>query len=452
MKKIIPLLSLIARIITVFIVVILFFLGYNRFLLDKSIGDLKTALTDITDARPEDAKEMVSYALSKELLKPIPEITTVMALEYSKSILSGPGSDRPLVDAEAMLKSIIDKKEMGKTAAHKAMDNVTTTAMRTFGVKGGSAKALKDRVKIEIPDKVYRELEQIYPFLTKYRSALKFREQKDYDEFNKTCKELAEQYKTSEIAPLILFQVGSTYMYDLQDVEKATEVFDTLKKQYPASFFAHKGLDSTGPKWLESTPMRMAQKAVSLSAAQFVQIMIYFTNTKLLLEEKKAGDTFEIKPSDARVTNETKRFINKYLSKTPFSIQEIEIKYLPGNRVRVQGTGKAGMFRFKGFFLGKMMLTKRTLSGVSPITIPWLSYKIERATLGNVNLPPEVANKLLAESHKVFNASLPFELKTFVLDDKTGLSIFEGIVRSKERILIIQSALRGSKMLKEEEK
>jgi len=61
----------------------------------------------------------------------------------------------------------------------------------------------------------------------------------NYQEFISLSLKLAEQYKAyPTIASLCLFQAGASYMYDLNNPEKANEIFARLVKQYPGTAYA----------------------------------------------------------------------------------------------------------------------------------------------------------------------------------------------------------------------
>jgi len=63
--------------------------------------------------------------------------------------------------------------------------------------------------------------------------------QGDYKEFVKLSLKLAENYKNyPSIASLCLFQAGASYMYDLNDPEKANKTFSRLVKEYPDTPYA----------------------------------------------------------------------------------------------------------------------------------------------------------------------------------------------------------------------
>jgi tetratricopeptide (TPR) repeat protein len=61
----------------------------------------------------------------------------------------------------------------------------------------------------------------------------------DYEDFIALSVKLAENYKAyATIASLCLFQAGASYMYDLNDPEKAEEIFARLVREYPDSPYA----------------------------------------------------------------------------------------------------------------------------------------------------------------------------------------------------------------------
>ncbi|MCQ9206656.1 MAG: tetratricopeptide repeat protein [Omnitrophica bacterium] len=72
-----------------------------------------------------------------------------------------------------------------------------------------------------------------------YQVAGIYQLQGKYDEFIKLSLKLAEDYRDSPgIASLCLFQAGASYLYDLNDPEKADEIFNLLIKRYPDTSYA----------------------------------------------------------------------------------------------------------------------------------------------------------------------------------------------------------------------
>lgn len=59
--------------------------------------------------------------------------------------------------------------------------------------------------------------------------------QERYQEAVDACIRIADDYKGEPISSLCLFQAGNIYMYDLNDPDKAQEIFDRLVSEYPDS-------------------------------------------------------------------------------------------------------------------------------------------------------------------------------------------------------------------------
>ncbi|MFH1753641.1 MAG: tetratricopeptide repeat protein [Candidatus Omnitrophota bacterium] len=62
-----------------------------------------------------------------------------------------------------------------------------------------------------------------------------YQQEGKYEEAIEIYTDLAEEYKDEKISSFFLFQAGASYMYDLNDQDKAEEVFSKLKKEYPSS-------------------------------------------------------------------------------------------------------------------------------------------------------------------------------------------------------------------------
>jgi len=70
---------------------------------------------------------------------------------------------------------------------------------------------------------------------SRYQMADIYRKEGRYEESINIYVKLAAEYKDDPIAQLCLFQAGASCMYDLNDDERAKELFGTLTKKYPRS-------------------------------------------------------------------------------------------------------------------------------------------------------------------------------------------------------------------------
>lgn len=78
---------------------------------------------------------------------------------------------------------------------------------------------------------------------SKYELADLYRRQGDYEEAVARYDDLVEGYDKEPFAPLVQFQLGCTYLYDLNDIESAAAAFNKLKEKYPDSSYVLDGLN-----------------------------------------------------------------------------------------------------------------------------------------------------------------------------------------------------------------
>ncbi|MFH1407085.1 MAG: tetratricopeptide repeat protein [Candidatus Omnitrophota bacterium] len=105
----------------------------------------------------------------------------------------------------------------------------------------------KHQKKLEQASRSFEEVIKASPAVemlisAKYELADLSRLKGDYAGAIAGYKEIAEDYKDNAVAALAQYQVGTTYFYDLGDVEAATQAFDELKDKYPDSGYVTKGI------------------------------------------------------------------------------------------------------------------------------------------------------------------------------------------------------------------
>ena len=414
------------RLLLVFSVTITFFIGYNRFLVDYTIKDLKLALNNIKKDELEGVDKILSYALSDELRKPKPEIYTAIALEYSKEILLKREKKRSLNDTETILENLIMQKTEKRGRILKVLGDTSTSIAHVLNIDSDIDKRLSEKAETKTPKIDYEEIKRKNPVLEKYSNAIEEREKGNFKNAVKVYLEMAKENDESPIAPLLLYQAGSTYLYDLEDEKRAYQIFRLIKMYYPTSYFAYADEEKELPAWTKIFPMEILKKTISDAAAKFAQIMVTYTQDHMKREE---ANIWSIQPTDDQITKATENFINKLLKKiqSPLTVKKVKITFLEGSKVEVVGVGEIGRLELKGYILGKMLL----IDG-------WAMYKVEKAEILGVDIQPALASQMLRESHRVFNRDLPFALDEIVIDAsiKPALSTWKGPLKDKEKIIL----------------
>lgn len=92
----------------------LFFAGYNRFLLDRNLQNLKTSLSVLEAAtgigQAEAALLLVDQILVSEMAKADLDLKSLANLQYAQGVLSAERPQRPVEDAQIMVASLAETK------------------------------------------------------------------------------------------------------------------------------------------------------------------------------------------------------------------------------------------------------------------------------------------------------------------------------------------------------
>jgi len=224
----------------IFIVIIcavVFFLGYNTYLVDHSLVNLKLALDQVSDARTlEDVKKIeqaLSYPLRKEIGKQKLDMATLADLEYIDEILSSPKSMNQLEDVKFFLRRVIAKKSQERGPLMASLDTMSKTFVpiqqkETVNNLRKEEQKLKEQISTAKPEEIqelYSQLNVVYQKLNDYKKA---------EEVSSKIIELDPQ---SYRAAKVKFTKAWDYK-NKGDLDKAKEIFDEVIQEYPNSELA----------------------------------------------------------------------------------------------------------------------------------------------------------------------------------------------------------------------
>lgn len=172
------------KILIVLSAAVIFFLGYNTYLVDRSLANLRVALDKVSDAKTlGDASKLVSvldYSLVAEVSSQKLQVSSISKIELAKDILSRPQDLSQLEDVKFVLNEVIKEKEKERAGILVVLDKVTKaftpaiTKISKAKLKD-QASYIKERISI-IKDKyelqtAYYELANIYTRLSDFDAA-----------------------------------------------------------------------------------------------------------------------------------------------------------------------------------------------------------------------------------------------------------------------------------------
>ncbi|MDD2751655.1 MAG: tetratricopeptide repeat protein [Candidatus Omnitrophica bacterium] len=221
----------------VIIVAVVFFLGYNTYLVDHSLVNLKLALDQVSDARTiEDVKKIeqaLSYPLRKEISKKKIDMSTLADLEYVEEILANPKSLNQLEDVKFFLRRVIAKKSEERGPLMASLDTMSKTfapiqQRETVNNLRKEEQQLKKKISTAKPEEIhelYSQLNVVYQKLNDYKKA---------EEVSSKIIELDPQ---SYQAAKLKFTRAWDYK-NKGNLDKAKEIFDEIIRDYANSELA----------------------------------------------------------------------------------------------------------------------------------------------------------------------------------------------------------------------
>lgn len=267
-----PLINFIKKTYLIFIIVlaaVLFFLGYNAYLVDRSLANLRIALDKVNDVKTlEDAHKLSSlldYSLLNEVSSESLDSATIAKIEYAKDILDNPKEDSQLKDAQFAIGEVVAKKEKQRTPLLRAIDKLAggvvpaiTTAVAKDRLEA-QVVSLKERLP-KLRDtaqlqEAYYELGNLYTQLSEFPKAQEaFRKvgeldpnsvlaqkawfnlawsqkrEGSYEEALKSFEALATATGDKEIEVFSKYQMAETYKKK-GDYEKAIEAYRSIENE-----------------------------------------------------------------------------------------------------------------------------------------------------------------------------------------------------------------------------
>jgi len=329
-----PIIKFLAKTYKVWVVIaaaVIFFLGYNAYLVDYSLLNLKIVLDKTADIKTiTDAKRLASvldYSILTEVGSSELQSSNISRIELAKDMLANLKDVNQLKDVKFFLAAAIKEKEEKKPAILVAMNNIGRI-FAPLGAKFSEAKlesratylrnyirTLEDKTKQQ---EAYYELANVYTKLLQFDKAkeafkaaialdpgtilaqkcsfnLAWNEKYrgNFDEAAKQFESLSRESANKEIKSFSEYQLADS-LKKKGEYEKAAEIFQGIGKKYPREEFAQ------------------------LATFQSGYINLYditdLENAKKVFEEAKAlfGDTSIVRQVEKEAfSNITKEYVKK---------------------------------------------------------------------------------------------------------------------------------------------
>jgi len=276
----------------------------------------------------------------------------------------------------------------------------------------------------------------------------------EYKEAAASSNRAISECEDRNIMPILMLQLGTTYLFDLKDFLSAKEVFEKLRNDFPALSVVYPGTDfvvkyialDVPPKvaeeyvnlmertWLETILPKRVLKLIEKAAERFAQKVTEGVREIVILDEYdvEKGDFVTIDLSEKRLNNYLKKW---FPAGNNSRVWDVSMKFEGERKLKTYGTIHfPGGGKIKGFLEGTFKKTKlRKLpkwKGQKKAN-DYLLYTVNKGWIAGIPIPSAIMNIIVKPSVVHFNKEFPIYIKDFVLNKETIL--FAGPVREDLR-------------------
>lgn len=281
---------------------------------------------------------------------------------------------------------------------------------------------------------------------SQYQLAQSYRQKGDYEGVTSALDNIAMEQENKQIKSLLLFQKGSTLLYDEKDVSKAKQVFDELMRRYSAQALVsagtetsfvefvkkHANLDIISRKpeelekllekaWIEALLPKKIFNIIESNSTRVINSLNLTVEEIAKLKEKALEEGAYIQI--ALTEDEVNRFIESaLLAGERIAVREMSVKFEGEQRLSITVTIYQKERPIKVYVYGEFKM-------VSISSVPYwvtaakrrnlLIFLVENAKIANIPVPPDIINPLFRPALENFNESFPLDLEEFRLDRNT---------------------------------
>lgn len=130
------------RISGIILITVAFFVVYNRFLINRSLDNLRYSLTSIQKNEYKGLEKLLSFNLTEEAAMGQVEADILANVEYVTGVVSLAKTGRSLDDAADIIGNVVSSKESGRGVFLNAMDAASNAVTRALGLRAGLAERI----------------------------------------------------------------------------------------------------------------------------------------------------------------------------------------------------------------------------------------------------------------------------------------------------------------------
>ncbi|RJP28139.1 MAG: tetratricopeptide repeat protein [Candidatus Omnitrophota bacterium] len=289
------------KVLVIVVAAVIFFLGYNVYLVDRSLENLKTSLDKISKLdNLEDAKGLASaldYSLLNEISSPDLEAANFSRIEMAKDMLSKTQDQGQVEDVKFALSEAIKEKEEARSPVLRAIDKINQVfARKTNEISEsqlrGRIGALENKV-LRVSDR--EQAQQLF-----YEIGNLYVQISDFDKAKEAFKKSIQRSPDSQLAAKAQFNLAWAEKRG-GNLDSAIEEFKKLSDSSSAGQLADSSLYQIADTYRKKGEFdkaidyykEAAKESTNQDLAQLAQLNVGYTYLYDVKDYDKARDYLE---------------------------------------------------------------------------------------------------------------------------------------------------------------
>jgi len=213
------------RPIAVLLAVVVFFVSYNRFLIDHSLEVLRFSLDEVSKATTTEEAQgidmLLDYTIIKEVSGKTIDSKNLANLEFAKNNMQQAKTGRQLEDVQFALKDMVSKKLEKRGVILNSLDAAASKFIAAMGYLRHLPSTMKGRFA-----KTRRAVD-----MTMYDKAALLENEWKLDEASKMYEKFIAEYYTYKDIAIAKLRLGYVYQ-KMGDRKKSRQIFREVKSKY----------------------------------------------------------------------------------------------------------------------------------------------------------------------------------------------------------------------------
>ncbi|MFC1807888.1 tetratricopeptide repeat protein, partial [Candidatus Omnitrophota bacterium] len=270
-----------------------------------------------------------------------------------------------------------------------------------------------------------------------YQISQIYRQRGMLEECTSSLNSLISEHEGEAAAPMLMFQLGSTYLFDSRDSDKAEEVFKRLRNEFPAAAVTYPGADfideyiESGviarlPEELaklkkrtvfESLIPKKIQNVMRRTSMQFAVNLIDLILETAKNNKARVGGQVRIEITEEDLNEQAR---NWFPSDRSGMAWDITFDFLGNEKLKIYGyISLPNGGKIKSYMIGRLYrinILDATFDQNTGRRNAFLIFEAQECKVGIIPVTPDLTNMIIRPCIEYFNKGFPVDIQEYRFD------------------------------------